>query len=268
MSGIGKCSLTAALPIISACGVECNPVPTAVLSSHTGGLEGYTFRDLTDDLIPYATQWRNLGIKPDVIYSGYLGSIKQIDYVISIINMFDDCGAKVVVDPAMADMGQLYTGFDSEFVNEMKALCSQADIITPNLTEAALLTGIPYEPDYSPGYLDRIIPGLESLTKRFTVITGISDIPGKTGCLVCDKENKRRQYFTTEKCEGVYYGTGDVFASVLTALTAKGADCFKAAEKAMDFTYKSIRKTFDEGTDTRLGVAFEGFLNELTGLEI
>ena len=263
LSGIGKCSLTAAIPIISAAGIECNPVPTAVLSTHTGNIEGYTFRDLTDDLLPYIQHWKKIGVNPDTIYSGYLGSVRQVEAVSYIIDTFNDVSPLIVVDPAMADSGVFYKGFCSEFVEEIKILCVKADVITPNITEAAFLTETAYKSDYDIEYVNNLIKKLSSFTKRYAVLTGVSDIPGKTGCLVYDKLEEKSRFFSTGKCDGVYYGTGDIFTSVLTTMMTKGYDCFAAAEKALDFTYKSILKTYNEGTDTRLGVAFEKFLADL-----
>ena len=263
LSGIGKCSLTAAIPIISAAGVECNPIPTAVLSTHTGNIEGYTFRDLTDDIIPYIKHWKKTGVIPDTIYSGYLGSEKQINAVMEIISVFGSNNTLIVVDPAMADFGVMYKGFETDFADKIKALCKKADVITPNITEAALLTDSEYKADYDTDYLIELIQKLSAVTKRYAVLTGVSDIPSKTGCLVYDKSENIKRFFSTEKCDGIYYGTGDIFASVLTVMMTKGSDCFTAAETALNFTYKSIYETYNEGTDTRLGVAFEKFLGDL-----
>ena len=263
LSGIGKCSLTAAIPIISAAGIECNPIPTAVLSTHTGNIDGYTFRDLTDDIIPYIRHWQKTGVKPDTIYSGYLGSEKQIDAVMEIISVFSDSNTLIVVDPAMADFGVLYKGFNPDFAEKIKKLCQKADIITPNVTEAALLTDSDYKEEPDTDYYIHLVSRLSDISKRYIVLTGVSDILGKTGCLVYDKSESKQQFFSTEKCEGIYYGTGDIFSSVLTAMITKGADCFTAAETALNFTYKAISETHKEGTDTRLGVAFEKFLGDL-----
>ena len=260
MSGIGKCSLTAAIPIISAAGMECNPIPTAVLSTHTGNIEGYTFRDLTDDIIPYIRHWEKIGVKPDTIYSGYLGSKKQIDSVIEIIKTFKSDNTLVIVDPAMADSGEMYKGFDTSFADDMRKLCELADVITPNITEAAFLTGQSYRENYDKEYTDLLLDSIKELTSGYAVITGISDIPGKTGCLVYDIKSDVKKYFSTPKCGGIYYGTGDIFTSVLAAMMTKGKTCFESAEIALDFTYKSILETFNEGTDPRLGVAFEKYL--------
>ncbi len=263
MSGIGKCSLTAAIPIISAAGAECNPIPTAVLSSHTGNISGYTFRDLTDDLYDYIAHWKKIGIRPDTIYSGYLGSVEQIEFVASVIRDFSDEKTLVIVDPAMADSGVLYTGFDVSFADKIKKLCSMADVITPNLTEACILTGIGYREVYDESYIASLIDALSLLTGRYVILTGVSDKAGMTGCCVYDSLNSDLRYFSSEKCDGVYYGTGDVFSSVLTALMTNGINIFEAAEKAVEFTYKAVYETYTEGTDTRLGIAFEKFLGDL-----
>ncbi len=268
MSGIGKCSLTAAIPIISAAGIECNPIPTAILSTHTGNISGYTFRDLTDDLQGYINHWKKLGIKPDAIYSGYLGSDKQIDFVKSVINDFSDEKTVVIVDPAMADSGMLYKGFDLSFAYKFRELCKSADIITPNLTEACILTGTEYKNDFDCNALSFLIDSISSFTKRYAVLTGVSDEADKTGCCVIDKIQNKIKFYSTQKCEGVYYGTGDIFASVLTAFVTKGYSVFDSAEKAADFTCKAVYETFKEGSDTRLGTAFEKFLGILTTEEI
>jgi len=267
ISGVGKCSLTAAIPIISALGIEVNPVPTAILSTHTGDIKGYTFRDLTDEILPICRHWKELGIYPDTVYSGYLGSSLQIDAVKEIINMFSD-GAKktfVAVDPAMADSGVLYKGFDSDFPALMTSLCEKADIIVPNITEACLMTGTEYREEYGREYIEDLADKLEKITKHYLVITGVSFEDGKTGCFVSDKT--RRDYFFTEKYPGTYYGTGDIFASVLTGLMTKGINCFDSAKTALKFTADSIADTYYSKTDPRFGVAFEKYLPQLTKLQ-
>ena len=263
ISGIGKCSLTAALPIISAAGVECDPIPTAVLSTHTGNISGYTFRDLTSDLDAYAAHWKKIGIKPDTIYSGYLGSEKQIDFVISLIDGFSGPETMITVDPAMADSGVLYSGFDNSFADKMKLLCSKADIITPNLTEACILTGNDYTECGGPEFIRNLVLSLARFPKKYVILTGVSDINGKTGCCVYDKASGEARYFSTGKCDGTYYGTGDIFTSVLTALMTRGEDVFASTEAAVEFTYKAVLETYRQGTDPRLGIAFEKYLKDL-----
>lgn len=260
ISGIGKCSLTAAIPVISAAGIECNPVPTAVLSSHTGNLSGYTFRDLTSDLKAYCSQWKELGIKPDGIYTGYLGSALQVEIVKEIIGMFSQEKPLIVVDPAMADEGELYKGFDSAFPDEMKSLCMAADVIVPNLTEASLLTGIPYTKKYDREYIAGIIDELSPFTGRYIVLTGLSYSDDKIGCLVYDKSSGESHELFSSRFPGIYYGTGDIFASVLTSALIKGLDIVSSAQAALEFTSMCIETTCKEQTDPRFGVALEKHL--------
>lgn len=263
ISGIGKCSLTAAIPVISAAGIEAAVMPTAVLSTHTGNISGFTYRDLTDDLIPFTTHWKSLGITFDGIYSGFLGSTKQVDIVCEFIKEFKTESTVVIVDPAMADSGRMYTTFDNNFANEMKMLCCKADIIVPNLTEAAFLLNEKYvEPPYTKEYIDGIIRRLLKLGPSMVVLTGVCFKDSEIGCAVCCKDNEEVFYRFSEKYPGIYYGTGDLFASALTGAFINGIDIFKSAEIALDFTCNAIRRTFEAGTDTRLGVNFEQGIGE------
>ena len=261
LSGIGKCSLTAAIPVISAAGIECNPVPTAVLSSHTGEMEGYTFLDLTDNMQGYCRHWKSLGITPDAIYTGYLGSLSQIEVVKNIIDDLSSSETAVVVDPAMADSGIMYKGFTADFASAMKELCRKADYILPNITEACFLTGAEYKTEYNKQYIESIISELSSLVKKGVILTGVSFSPDKIGCAVFDKSNSSVSYYFTEKYGGVYYGTGDLFASAFTAGITKEFSLNESAETALEFVHKSIRETYLAKTDTRFGVAFENHLN-------
>lgn len=263
ISGVGKCSLTAALPVISACGVECSPVPTAVLSSHTGEMKGYTFRDLTDDIEPYFRHWLSLGIVPDTIYTGYLGSGKQIEIIMRLISEFSLYSPLIIVDPAMADSGVLYKGFDSSYIDGMKDLCSLSDVLIPNITEAAMLTGSEYKTGYDREYIHALAQALCGYAKKYTVITGVSFSEDESGCYVYDKTADRSGYLPANKYPGTYYGTGDIFASVLSAFLTLGFDVMKAAEYALEFTNKSIKETYENKTDPRFGVAFEKYLPDL-----
>jgi len=257
VSGIGKCSLTAAIPIISAAGIEAAAMPTAVLSTHTGNISGFTYRDLTDDLVPFALHWKSLGIEFDGIYSGFLGSEEQVDIVCGFIDNFRSDDTVIIVDPAMADGGRMYTTFDESFAKEMILLCKKADIIVPNLTEAAFLLGEEYvEPPYSKTYIEDIIHRLIELGPSMVVLTGVSFNDDEIGCAVCEK-NGEIFYIFSEKFPGVYYGTGDIFASALTGAYLNGKSVFESAEIALDFTCSAIKRTYDAGTDTRLGVNFE-----------
>ncbi len=270
ISGIGKCSLTAAIPIISAAGIETAAMPTAVLSTHTGDIQGFTYRDLTDDLVPFANHWSSLGVEFDGIYSGFLGSIEQVDIVCDFIDRFRTDKTLVVVDPAMADSGKMYKTFDSAFAKEMMLLCKKADIIVPNLTEAAFLLGEEYiEPPYNKEYIENIIKRLLDLGPSMVVLTGVSFKEEEIGCAVSCKDRDDVFYRFSEKYEGIYYGTGDIFASALTGAFMRGKSIFESAEIALEFTCSAIKRTYNAKTDTRLGVNFEQgiaeYINRLGG---
>lgn len=262
VSGIGKCSLTAAIPILSAAGHEAAVMPTAVLSTHTGDITGFTYRDLTDDLVPFAKHWKELGVSFDGIYSGYLGSKRQIDIVCGFIDEFRNKDTVVIVDPAMADGGKMYTNFDLDFAREMVELCRKADIIVPNITEALFLLGEEYiEPPYSKEYIGSIMKRLLELGPEMVVLTGVAFDAEKTGCGVCCK-NGDVFYAFSEHYPGTYYGTGDIFASALTGAYLRGKDIFESADIALRFTCNAIRRTYLAKTDTRLGVNFEQGLSD------
>jgi pyridoxine kinase len=174
ISGFGKCSLTVALPILSAAGIETSVIPTAVLSTHTGGFEGYTFRDLSSDLPAFAKHWKSLDLSFDCLYSGFLGSAKQIEIVSEIFGMFKTEDNLILVDPAMADNGRMYSTFAPSFAQGMAALCARADIIVPNVTEAVFLLGESYRPGpYEPAYIEGLLQRLAALGPPRVVMTGV-----------------------------------------------------------------------------------------------
>lgn len=270
VSGIGKCSLTAAIPVISAAGIEAAVMPTAVLSTHTGNISGFTYRDLTSDLVPFMEHWESLGVEFDGIYSGFLGSTQQVDIVCDFIDKFKKDKTVVIVDPAMADCGRMYTTFDNAFAKEMTLLCKKADIIVPNITEAAFLLDEEYlEPPYSKEYIDGLVKRLSDLGPSMVVLTGVSFKDDEIGCAVYSQGRDEVFYRFSEKYSGVYYGTGDIFASALTAAYLRGKDICESAEIALEFTCGAIKRTYEAGTDTRLGVNFEQgigeFINRLGG---
>ena len=257
ISCIGKCSLTVAIPIISAAELECAVIPTAVLSTHTGEFTGYTFRDLTDDIEPICEHWRSFGIGFDAIYTGYLGSAKQISLVRSIIDTFGGEGKTVFVDPVMADAGRLYANFDMAFVSEMRSLCAEADVITPNLTEAAFLLGGEYrESGYGEEYIKETLGALCGSRPTPEQLTGVSYEDGKIGAAYLERGGDYG-YFADERIPGFYHGTGDVFASALVAAYVRGMSMSDAAAAAVRFTTKSIRLTAAAGSAPRFGVRFE-----------
>lgn len=257
ISCVGKCSLTVALPIISASGVTCDILPTAILSTHTGGFSGYTFRDLSEDIPAMLAQWKTLGLQYDIIISGYLGSISQIEMVKSIKRDFLKEGGLMIVDPVMGDNGVLYSHFDQKFVEEMKGLCRTADVIVPNLTEACFLTDTAFssvtEKDYS-----AILAKLKALCPRPSV-TGC-DVTGADGTksyvFYTDEKGNGKSY-ATQKIEGAFHGAGDVYASALVGCLARGVDTDSAVRIAAEFTTDSIRQTALDGTEARYGLNSE-----------
>ena len=241
ISCVGQCSLTVALPILSACGHETCVLPSAVLSTHTAGFSGYTFRDLTEDMPAIKDHWVKEGIRFDAIYTGYLGSTKQIDYVADI---FDSVGADncvKIVDPAMADNGNLYPGFDAAFVEAMKKLCGKADFVIPNITEACFLTGVEYKTQYDRAYIDLILEKLAALGCRNVIFTGISYEEGQTGVVVY--ENGNYAYYQHEKLSNSCHGTGDIYASAFVGALVRGKTAYDAARIAADYTVECIKET-------------------------
>ncbi len=258
ISGIGKCSLTAAIPVISASGIETAVMPTAVLSTHTGNITGFTYRDLTEDMVSFYNHWKTLGVEFDGIYSGFLGSAKQVDIVCDFIDKFRKPETVILVDPAMADSGLMYTTFNKEFAKEMKKLCKKADIIVPNITEAVFLLGEEYsEPPYSVEYINDLLIKLSQLGPSMVVLTGVHTDENKISCFAFDKSRKEFFRCDSERYSGTYYGTGDIFASALLGAYMNGKDIFESTEIALEFTCGAVKRTFEAGTDTRLGVNFE-----------
>lgn len=268
LSGFGKCSLTVALPILSAAGIESAAMPTAILSTHTGGFSGYTYRDLTGDMRPFMKHWQSLGIKFDAIYTGFLGSFEQLEIVKEFFDTFRTKDNIILVDPVMADNGELYSIFNSHFAIGMRSLCQKADIIVPNLTEAALLLDEPYCPGpYSQAYIEDILKKLSQLGPKKVVLTGVYFKDDELGAATYDRTTDVKEYAFTTKIPGYYHGTGDIFASALLAAILNGFCLNKAAEIAVNFTANSIRRTYRAKTDYRFGVNFEQcipeFLKEL-----
>ncbi len=264
ISCFGRCSLTVALPVISAAGIEVSVVPTAVLSTHTGGFDGYTFRDLTDDIAPVASHWQSLQLSFDAVYTGFLGSFRQIDIVSDFFGRFGTADNLILVDPVMADNGKLYAIFPEDFPQGMRRLCAKADIIVPNLTEAALLLGEPYrEGPYEKEYIENLLSALSDLGPAQVVLTGVAFDDTRLGAAAYDRRTNRVSYAFADRIPGYYHGTGDVFASVLLAALLSGEDISEAVKTAVDFTVGSIKRTKEAKTDIRFGVNFEQGLLDL-----
>ncbi|MFA7637270.1 MAG: pyridoxamine kinase [Monoglobales bacterium] len=259
ISCVGQCSLTVALPIISACGIETAVLPSAVLSTHTA-FSGYTFRDLTDDIPKIAAHWEKENIKFDAIYTGYLGSTRQIDLVAYIIATAGKEGCIKVVDPAMADSGKLYSGFDLEYVSAMRVLCAKADYVLPNITEACFLTGIEYKTEYDRDYIDLLLGKLSEMGCKNIILTGVSYSPFKTGIVVY--ENSEYSYYEHELLPIVCHGTGDIFASAFVGALLRGKSTYHAAKIAGDFAVECIKATADDKSHW-YGAKFEPVLGML-----
>lgn len=257
LSGVGKCSLTVILPILSAAGIECAALPTAVLSTHTGGFGEVVCRDLTEDMLPIARHWRREHIGFDALYSGYLASYQQIGLVRETFGLLRGSGTLVMVDPVMGDDGRLYSLYTPEMARGMADLCTCADIIVPNLTEAAILLGRDYRPRLTPEETEETLRALSRLGPRRVVLTGVHFREGELGAACYDADIDRMEYEAGPAVSGRFHGTGDIFASVLLAGLLHGDSLAGAVHLAVSFTAESIRRTADAGTDLRFGVRFE-----------
>ena len=267
ISCVGKCSLTVALPILSAAGLETSILPTAILSTHTGGFTGYTFRDLTEDVQPITEHWKTLDLRVDAIYTGYLGSEQQQQLIAGIFADFKQPGTVILVDPAMADQGQLYPAFDAQFALGMRDLCKLADIIAPNITEASFLLQKPYPgEDYDQAYIEQTLRELAAIGPKQVVLTGVSFEPDKLGAAAYDSELDSFNYYFTERVEGYYHGTGDIYSSALLAGILNGKPLADAIRIACEFTVAAIRRTKAAASDPKFGVDFENELGLLIGL--
>ena len=260
---VGKCSLTVALPILSAMGVETAIIPTAVLSTHTM-FQNYTFHDLTDEIQPIAQHWKQEKLDFAAIYTGYLGSKRQIELISDFFDQFKTEENLIFVDPVMADNGRLYPLFDLDFAHQMARLCAKADIIVPNLTEACFLTGTEYREDYDEAYIEALLNKLAALgTQRAVVLTGIAFQPGKTGVVGLDIQTGERIAYVHDRIPVSYHGTGDIFSSTTVGALTLGKSLQEALEIAADYTVSCIRETMEHDQQKKYGVNFELMLPQL-----
>ena len=263
ISCVGKCSLTVALPVISACGVETAVIPTAVLSVHTA-FPDFTFRDLTDEIAPITESWRKNGIGFDAIYTGYLGSERQIALMERFFDEFRPKDGVVFVDPVMADNGRMYAGFAPAFADSMARLCAKADIIVPNMSEACFMLRRDYmESGYTEEDIRELLRQLTALGAKTAVLTGVSFDPGRIGVAAYDSRTK--EYFTyfTEKIPQSFHGTGDVFSSACVGALTRGLTLPHALKTAADFTVAAIKETVKNPAHNWYGVDFEAALPAL-----
>jgi len=263
ISGFGKCSLTVALPVLSAAGIETTVLPTAVLSTHTGGFTNFTYRDLTEDIAPITAHWKSLNIRFDAIYTGFLGSFEQLDLTIRFFETFKTKDTIILVDPVMADNGELYKIFSPEFALGMRKVCEKADIIVPNITEATLLIGEPYNSGpYSEAYIEDLLKKLSTIGPKKIVLTGVAFNEEELGVATYDATTGEVTYSFEKRIPGYYHGTGDVFGSALLSALMNDFNLNESAAIAVRFTTSAIRKTVAAGTDIRFGVNFEQTIPE------
>ena len=262
ISCFGKCSLTVALPLLSAMGIETAILPTAVLSTHTL-FKGFTCKDLSDQLVPITDHWKQEGITFDAIYTGYLGTEEEIDTVIRIIEEFRNENTLVIVDPAMGDNGKLYPAFNEHYAKKNADLCAVADIIDPNITEASFMTGLPYREDYSEDYVKEMLLVLAKIGTKTPILTGVSLSEGKTGAMGYDAETKSFFSYQNDRVPAAYHGTGDIFSSVLAGAFVLGLDRAEALKIAADYTAQTIAETLKNPGNPWYGVDFEATIPSL-----
>lgn len=262
ISCFGKCSLTVALPIISAMGIETAVIPTAVLSTHTGGFEGYTFHDLSEDISDISAHWKSLGLKFDAIYTGYLGSASQVKIMSDFFDNFGSDDNFIVVDPVLGDHGRLYAGFTDEFVVQMRHLCSKADYIMPNMTEASFLLGIPYHDADNEKYVKDVLKKLSELGCRVPVLTGVR-FGESEGAAAYDRNTGEYFFSFGKHVERQLHGTGDIFASVFTGAVTLGKSVQQALDISVKYIADCIEVTMPCADEVWYGSCFELCLDKL-----
>lgn len=257
ISTIGRLSSMVAIPILSGSGINTSCLPTAILSTHTEP-SGYFFKDLSEEMTEITNHWSSMGVKFDAIQTGYLGNEKQIKIVKKAFRLSKK-ETIFVVDPAMADNGKMYKGINENMVKSMQDLCANADIIIPNLTEAHFLLGLEYQDKRSDiPYVESIIKKLVGkFENKYIVITGVSNKENCYGSMCYDNTNGKIEYFQREYIQKSYYGTGDIFASVITASILNGKSIFDACDIATDFTQSCVKISYEMGYEKEDGVCFE-----------
>ncbi len=263
ISCLGRCSLTAAIPIISACGFESAPFPTGIFSAHTE-FEDFVCADLTDKMQSFADHWKKLNIRFDAIYTGYLATKEQAETVKRFLIDFKKSDTLCIVDPVMGDNGKFYNRIDESFVAEMRFLCAMADIITPNVTEAEMIAGIDCAaPPYSLDHIKELLIALRNLGTPKIVITGIESDDGQIGCAVYDSFTRKANMFFTPKADGRFPGSGDVFAAALTSAVMSGKEFTDAVQIAMSFTCDCVEQTALTDVPRSYGLRFEPQIHKL-----
>lgn len=266
ISCLGKCSLTIALPVISALGSETVILPTAVLSTHTM-FSGYTCKDLSDQIEPIVQHWLREGISFDAVYTGYLGTLQQIEQMKKLFRLFRREGMFVLVDPVMADNGKLYPAFDMDYARKNTELCAEADIIVPNITEAAFMTGMEYREEYDESYIRELLLKLSQIGARLSVLTGVSLEEGKTGAMGYDRKTGEFWSYQNRHINASYHGTGDLFSSTFVGELLRGKNWKDAVRIAADYTAFTIEETLKNPKKPWYGVDFETTLPMLLSMD-
>ena len=262
ISCFGQCSITVALPVVSAFGIETAILPSAVLSTHTAGFTDFTVRDLTEDLPEIRKHWEKEGIDFDAIYTGFIASIEQLDYIKDIIDSRLKPEGLVFVDPAMADHGEFYNGFDQEFADKMGELCKLGDYILPNTTEACFILHKPWKEEFTREEMLEMANELADFTKRYVILKGDTNKENELGMIVLDKQESTCEIVYNDKIDYVSHGTGDDFASAFVGSTMLGKSTTSAAKIAGEFTKRAIEKTVGD-ENHKYGVKFEQVILEL-----
>lgn len=262
ISCIGQCSITVALPILSSMGIETAIMPTAVLSTHTAFFQGFTCKDLTDQMEPIKEHWQKEQFKFSGLYTGYLASTEQINIVKDIIQTFKNDHNIYLCDPAMADNGKLYPAFDLNFAKNMASLCAISDYIVPNITEACFILGEAYKEEYDQKYIETLLIKLHQLGAKNVLLTGVKFNDNELGVAMYD--GKKITYYLRKKINKMFHGTGDIFASCFFGGLIRGLSMKEAAKLAVEFVVSSIEETLDVVDTHWYGVRFERCLKMLT----
>lgn len=261
LSGFGRCALTIVMPVLSAMGVQCCPLPTAYLSTHTGGFPGNTFLDMTDAMSDAMDHWKALDLRFEAVYTGFMGKYQQMALAADFIHAVRDENTIVVVDPVMGDHGKLYRTYTPEMCSAMRRMAQLADVVVPNRTEAAILLDVPYDGmDMSRSGVAETVKRLSMEGRRSVVLTGVGLAEGKTGAACYDRESSEISFVQKDFAGRPFHGTGDLFASVLTGALVKGKSLYAAADQAAEFVRLCVAHTAPQNTAERDGVDFEPML--------
>lgn len=265
LSGFGRASLTAIIPILSTMGVQVCPVPTAILSTHTGGFESYSFVDLTDTMGEYINHWKSIGLEFDCIYTGFLGSVKQIEIVSDFVDYFGNKDNLTVVDPVMGDDGKFYDTISEEMKDKMKKLIAKANIITPNFTEAAFLLNKPYSKYTDDQSIKDWLVRLSDIGPEIVIITSVPDSKTNkdTSVIAYDRNNNVFWKVRSRYIPAFYPGTGDAFTSVIVGSLLQGDSLPIAIDRSVQFITQCIKASYGFNYPKREGVLIERMLDNL-----